>query len=265
MRALTFMTPFVLAFCQPLTAATAFASDPRPQRGVVTQSFGYVPWVVAPAAPKHVPGAQAAAPASAETPDVVPTEMELGSCRLVKGIVTSIKCKALPKGRSDGPSPQELAQRAAAHLVLPSPVVRTAPPRGHDGLVGLPEFFWADRAGWRPRTQRAEAGGVWAQVTARPSRLIVRSGDGGSLACDGPGTPYDRSRAPAEQDHSCTFNYRRSSAGLPDSAYRVTAEVVWTATWVGSGGAGGMLPSLTRSSSFPVRIAEGQALTQRRS
>lgn len=263
MQALAFLTPIVLTFCQPLTAASALASDPHPQQGVVTHTFGYDPWAVAPATPERSPRGQSAAPASGSTTDAVPTAVELGSCLLTKGTASSIECKALPRdGSGDGPSPEELAQRAATHLVLPSPVVRTAPPRGHDGLVGLPEFFWVDRAHWYPRSKRAEAGGVWAEVTATPSRLSIRPGTGDVLECGGPGTPYDRSRAPAGQNHNCTFTYKRSSAGLPGSAYRVTAEVVWTATWVGSGGAGGALPSLARSSSFPVRVAEGQALTR---
>ncbi|RFU41192.1 hypothetical protein DZF91_12980 [Actinomadura logoneensis] len=260
MRALAFMTLAGWTLCQPLTAASALASDPRPQRGVVTHAFGYDPWAVVPAAPKRSPGGKAAAPARGSTPTVVPTAVEIGSCLLAKGTVTSIECKPLPRG-GDGPSPEVLAQRAVAHLVLPSPVIRTAPPRKHDGLVGLPEFFWADRAHWRPRTQRASAGGVWAEVAATPSRLNIRPGDGEVLSCDGPGTPYDLSRAPAGQDHTCTYTYQRSSAGLPHSAYRVTAEVVWKATWVGSGGVGGELPSLTRSSGFRLRIAEAQALT----
>lgn len=263
-------------------ARRALPGDVKPDRGVVTQPYGYTAFADGPGGPaskeggSSVPSASRSKPSCVMAPgtrtsfdvcggSVTPTEVVLGSCLLTKGTASSIKCERLSaKHGGDGRSPEELAQRAAADLVLPVPVVRTAPPRGRDGLVGLPEFFWANRAGWRPHKRRAEAGGVWAQVTATPSRLVVRPGTGDSLTCEGPGTPYDRSRVPADQDHSCTFTYRRSSAGLSASAYRVTAEVVWTATWVGSGGAGGVLPSLTRSSSFPVRVAEAQALIQRR-
>jgi hypothetical protein len=162
-------------------------------------------------------------------------------------------------------SPAQLAALAYQQLVIPVPTISTAPPRGHDGLVGLPEFFWADRAQWRPLNRRAEAGGVWAEVTAVPSRLVVRPGDGSSVACAGPGVPYDLGRSPDAQDTGCTHLYQRSSAGLANSAYSVTANAVWTATWVGSGGSGGALPPTTRSVSFPLRVAEGQALVQGRS
>jgi hypothetical protein len=37
--------------------------------------------------------------------------------------------------------------------------------------------------------------------------------------------------------------------------------VTWTATWTGSGGAGGTVnPPLQETANFPVRIGEGQAL-----
>ncbi|GAA2157110.1 hypothetical protein GCM10009727_66710 [Actinomadura napierensis] len=40
-------------------------------------------------------------------------------------------------------SPRELALTRWAHMPIPAPVVRTAPPRGRDGLVGLPEWFFS--------------------------------------------------------------------------------------------------------------------------
>lgn len=252
-----------------LAAIRAIPNDPKPDRGVVTQPYGYTAFAKDPGVSGHKSGGGSGSPSTATSKP---------SCVLLPGTTTSfdvcgqnVSPNAADHAASMGPdappsvSPQELAQQAFSRLKLPSLTVRTAPPRGRDGLVGLREFFWAERAGWRPLTQKAEAGGVWAEVTATPAHLVVKPGTGESVTCDGPGTPFDFSRSPAAQDTSCTYLYQRSSAGMPGSAYQVTAEAVWTATWTGSGGAGGALPSQTRSSSFPVRVAEGQALTQGRS
>lgn len=157
-------------------------------------------------------------------------------------------------------SPVQLAQQAWRRLPIPAPEVATAPPRGSDGLVGLAEWFWVTN--WRSRNDRVQAGGVWAEVTARPTGLTIDPGAGHApLTCPGPGTAYDRSRPAQSQQSDCSYTYQRSSAGLPGSAYQVTVTVTWGGTWVGSGGAGGALPALSRSATFPLRVAEGQAVT----
>lgn len=156
-------------------------------------------------------------------------------------------------------SPAELAVTQWGRLPIPAPVVRTAPPRGADGLVGLPHWFWV--ADWRPLTGRAEAGGVWIEVTARPQSLTIEPGGGQRpVRCSGPGTAYDRSRPAVSQRTDCSYAFTRSSFGRPGGAYRVRATVVWGGTWVGSGGTGGVLPPVSRSVSFPVRVAEAQSL-----
>jgi hypothetical protein len=158
----------------------------------------------------------------------------------------------------------QLAVQAMRELRLPLPDIRTAPPRGSDGLVGLRHFYWVDRAQWRPHVKRVQAGGVWAQVTATPTRLVIAPGDGTKLTCAGPGAPYDLSRAPEQQASSCVHTYQRSSAGLAGSAYRVSASVVWSAVWIGSDGAGGVLAPVTVTATFGLRVAEGQALVDGR-
>lgn len=157
-------------------------------------------------------------------------------------------------------TPAQLAARQWRQLPIPAPEVRTAPPRGSDGLVGLAEWFWVTN--WSPQSARAQAGGVWAEVSAQPASLTIHPGRGlSSVTCDGPGTPYDPKLPAAAQRSDCTYTYARSSAGLPRSAYMATVTVTWGGTWSGSGGEGGTLPELTRSTSIPIRIAEGQALT----
>jgi hypothetical protein len=110
-------------------------------------------------------------------------------------------------------------------------------------------------------SKRASAGPVWAEVTAAPQRIIIEPGAGlGSVTCGGPGTAYDPGRAASAQSTECSYTYVRSSAGQPDSAYTMTVTVVWGGTWQGSGGAGGTLPDIARSTSLPIRVAEGQGL-----
>jgi hypothetical protein len=77
----------------------------------------------------------------------------------------------------------------------------------------------------------------------------------------GPGTAYDPKRAAAAQHSECSYTYPRSSAGLPRSAYRVQVTVTWGGSWTGSGDTGGTLPVITRTASFDLRVAEGQAVT----
>lgn len=157
-------------------------------------------------------------------------------------------------------SPAQLAAQAWGRLPVPAPEVRTAPPRGSDGLVGLPEWFWVTN--WTNHQDRVQAGGVWAEVTARPTSMTIAPGSGQPpVTCNGPGTAYEADRGAATQLSDCSITYLRSSAGLPNASYVVTVTMTYGGTWRGSGGAGGALPALSRSASFPVRIAEGQALT----
>lgn len=166
-------------------------------------------------------------------------------------------------GQTSAPiiTPQELAQRAWATLRLPFPDVHTAPPRGAQGLVALPEWVWVSRAEWRPLTKTASAGAVLARVTATPKQLTIKPGPGlSAVSCGGPGAAYNPSRSASVQRTDCSYTYVRSSKGQPHDAYQMTVTVTWGGTWVGSGGAGGDLPDISRSTTFGVRVAEGQGL-----
>ncbi|WP_055483861.1 hypothetical protein [Sphaerimonospora mesophila] len=163
-------------------------------------------------------------------------------------------------------TPEMLLQQAVRQLTPPAPQVATAPPRGKDGLVGLPHFFWVERSQWHPISKRVTSGPVWAEATATPTALVISPGAGQTeFVCSGPGKPYDRRELASRQKSDCAYLFTRSSARLPGSHYRVTVTIRWTATWTGSGGAGGTLAPRTTSTTFPLRIAEGQALIQRSS
>lgn len=161
-----------------------------------------------------------------------------------------------------GLTPQQLLQWALAELNVPAPQLHTAPPRGHDALVGLPEWFWVPRAQLRPITVTVSVGPVFATVRAVPGGLTFWPGGGlPSVSCPGGGTAYNP-RLPVTAQHSaCTYTYRQSSARQPGGAYAASVSVTWTATWTGSGAAGGPVnPPLVLRTSFALPVAEGQAL-----
>lgn len=156
-------------------------------------------------------------------------------------------------------SPAELALTKWTQLPVPTPAVRTAPPRRAAGLVGLPHWFWVTN--WRPVSGRASARDVWVEVTARPQSMAIDPGPGHRVVrCAGPGTAYDRSRSAASQRTDCSYTFSRSSALEPGGAYRVRVSVTWGGTWRGSDGSGGALPPVTRSTTFRLRVAEAQGL-----
>jgi hypothetical protein len=161
-----------------------------------------------------------------------------------------------------GVTPQELLRQALAELSVPLPRPRTAPPRGRPGLVGLPEWVWLPASQWRPVTAEVSVGPVWAKVTAVPGKLTISPGGGEpDKSCTGPGTAYDPAKPASAQHTACSYLYKQSSDLQPGHAYQVSVSVTWTATWTGSGGAGGAVnPPLTETTTFPVRVAEGQAL-----
>jgi hypothetical protein len=159
-------------------------------------------------------------------------------------------------------TPQQLLQQALSKMIIPALRPATAPPRGKDGLVGLPEWFWVPRPAWRPVSVTVTAGPVWATATARPYQLTFSPGGGlAGVSCAGPGTPYNPGQPAAAQHSACTYTYDQSSAGQPGSAYRAALTVTWRVSWTGSDGAGGVLnPALQIPSFFALPVAEAQAL-----
>jgi hypothetical protein len=56
--------------------------------------------------------------------------------------------------------------------------------------------------------------------------------------------------------------YIRASGQTPGGAFVLTAQVIWTASWTGTKGTGGVLPALTVAASTPVRVDELQAVNE---
>jgi len=159
-------------------------------------------------------------------------------------------------------SPVLLLKIGVGSLFVPILAAATAPPRGTDGLVGLPEWYWVPRSEWHPVSMTVRAGPVWATATAIPTTLSYVPGDGmGSVSCAGPGNSFNRALPAARQQTRCSYTYPQPSKGQPDDAFRAGLFVTWTVRWTGSGGAGGLITSsYTTGSAFAVRVAQAEAL-----
>ncbi len=159
-----------------------------------------------------------------------------------------------------------LARTVTSRLQLPAP----SPSRSPAGraLVGLPTWLWVEPSSFQVLRQRTSAGPVSVEVVATPVSTTWDPGDGSEpFTCAGPGTVYDRSRPEGAQSTDCSHTYRRSSAGQPqtgpsenDRFFTVTVTTRWQVTWTGTGGSSGTLPVLTRSSSFPIAVAQRQTV-----
>jgi len=159
-------------------------------------------------------------------------------------------------------TPQELAQIAVGELIIPTLAPATAPPRGKDGLVGLPEWFWIPGPEWGPVSKTITAGPVWARATAVPVKIAFVPGGGrAGVTCQGPGTAYKPSLPLSAQHTDCSYTYDQPSAGQPDNVYAASVIVYWNVSWVGSGGAGGVVAT-GRPVSTPMSlpVAAGEAL-----
>jgi hypothetical protein len=156
--------------------------------------------------------------------------------------------------------PAVLAQQAVSRLPLPSPSIEMAPPTGAEQLVNLATWLWVSPSAWQPFSATATAGPVSATATATPVKVVWDMGDGNSVTCAGPGTPYDPSDPGATSD--CSYTWAQSSAGQPGGAYQVTATIYFQVTWAAAGAAGGGDLGLVPGppAHVAVQVAESQAL-----
>ena len=159
-------------------------------------------------------------------------------------------------------SPFDLMKIAIGELSVPTLAAATAPPRGKDGLVGLPEWFWVPPGQWHPVSVTVSAGPVWATASAAPAALnFVPGGGQGSVSCQGPGSAFNRALPAAQQHTPCSYTYTLPSDGQPGSAYQAGLFVTWKVSWTGSGGAGGLITNgYTTGNAFAVRVAQAEAV-----
>ena len=160
------------------------------------------------------------------------------------------------RGAQNVVDPAEVAAGVLRRMTVPVPKVALSP--WSDQVVNLPSWLWI--ANWEPLSGTASVGGVTIRVTARPASAQWTFGDGTTLSC-GPGVPWSPD---IDAARACIHTWTRSSASQPADRYLLRVSVTWSASYSVTGGAGGgALPSITRTSTQPVRVAEIQALNDR--
>lgn len=141
---------------------------------------------------------------------------------------------------------------AMDQLVMNPPSIKSAPcsTAGCKGAVGVPAWFWVDPTSWQPQDATATAGPFTVTVTATPKSVTWNLGDGTSITCHGPGTPYDKSKGWAESP-DCGSKYRKAGS------YTLSATMNWDVVWAGAANGA---QTMTTTSSNPVEIGEYQVV-----
>jgi hypothetical protein len=135
-------------------------------------------------------------------------------------------------------SPIVLEQHAVATLLLAGPQIRMSPPPNKPQIVNISTWLWITGA-WRGRSATATAGPVAATATAVPYKVVWSMGDGHTVTCLGPGTPYNSNEPASAQSTSRSYTYTTPSSAAPGGRFTVTATVYYRVTWVARGAPGG--------------------------
>jgi hypothetical protein len=162
-------------------------------------------------------------------------------------------------GEAPTATPAEVAQLAVEQMTLNGPEIGIAPEPGKTGLVGLPAWMWNDEGETTtgPQTVTASAGGVSVTATAEVDKVVWNMGDGSSVTCTEPGTPYEASYGKRESP-DCGHVYSRTSKGESGNKYKITATATWTIHWEGGGEIGEL--TQTRESDTAIAIGELQVV-----
>jgi hypothetical protein len=133
-------------------------------------------------------------------------------------------------------NPAEVAQRAVAQMHLRAGELGATPLPGTNArsVVGLPTWLWVADPGettWGPITRSATAGPVTVTATAQVTNVTYDMGDGTTVRCTTPGTPWTPA-AGASDSPDCGHRY--TTAG----DYTITATSHWQVQWHGGGQSG---------------------------
>lgn len=159
-----------------------------------------------------------------------------------------------------GPDLAALARQAYDEVPLGFPVPATSPGIDVDQITGLPTWLWLEPGSWAELSARAEIPGFWVEVTAHPERVVWDMGDGETVTCDGPGTPYDPAVDDNAQSTDCSHVYQYTSVDEPDGRYRASVTIEWSVDWEASTGADGVLADASRTTTFALTVTERQAV-----
>lgn len=165
---------------------------------------------------------------------------------------------ATPAAVAPPPDPQVLAREAVAAMELRAVRIGIVPEDrpGSVGLIGLPTWMWVENPGrtsWGPISRSASAAGYSVTATGRVDRVMWAMGDGSTVVCRTPGTPYADSFG-GRSSPDCGHTYTRQGT------YTVRATSYWVVTWAGIGETGTIPLSFTEST--VITMGEAQVLTQ---
>jgi hypothetical protein len=138
------------------------------------------------------------------------------------------------------------------------PQIGTTPGPGAIGLVNMPVWLWVTKTEntWGPIIREASVPGLTVTATAQVKSITWTMGDGQTVSCEGPGTPYDKAYG-VKESPTCGHHYRKTSREQPNCRYTVTARADWDITWQSTLGDTGQL-SMTRQAAVQLRIGEAR-------
>lgn len=158
------------------------------------------------------------------------------------------------------PGRSTVLSSAMGALNPPVPTIHTSPSHRSGLLVQTPTWLWLSPSYWRTYSTTIIVWGYVVTIFATPTVVRWNMGNGDSVTCIGPGTPW----VPGFSDalSTCKYTYRHSSDGAPGDRYRISATVTFVGsfTTVGLGGMRGPLGAVTRSSAVHAPVAEIQGL-----
>ncbi|MFE5029884.1 ATP/GTP-binding protein [Streptomyces sp. NPDC056656] len=154
-----------------------------------------------------------------------------------------------------------MAQQAVDKMKLSGPSV-ASPRAAGKYTVGVPLWLWVHKSPttFGPNTATATAGGVTVTATAKVKQIVWRLGDGSTVTCAGPGTPYKATYG-MKDSPSCGYRYTKTSADVPGAKFKLTATSTWVVDWqvAGGGGETGQLNEI-RQTQAQVAVGEVQVV-----
>ncbi|MDU1203731.1 MAG: hypothetical protein E7A06_12395 [Clostridiales bacterium] len=158
-------------------------------------------------------------------------------------------------------NPETLAQEAVSDMGLQAPEISSTPNNPNTlGAVGLPVWYWVENPGpttTGPNTTTAAVGSVSVTATAKFKGLTIDTGDGNTITCSGPGTPYPGTGI--EESPDCGHIYTEMSDDQPGQVYTVNTTAKWEVTWTSNTGASGTIP-VNLTTSKEIRIGSYQTV-----
>jgi hypothetical protein len=159
-------------------------------------------------------------------------------------------------------APKTVAEEAYSRMTVPTPLILMTPAADATQFVSLPIWLQLAAPSWITKSTTITAGGVTLTMTAVPTRAVWSMGDGSSVICRGPGSPYPalKPKDPMAESPDCGYTYTRPSASLPQHSYPVSVAVHWKVAWSTTAGQAGAEPDLTAVATTRLRVDEIQAL-----